>query len=135
MARGTEPDKAALLAEIAATRVQLSEATENLREAMDFPARARRSVREHRGRWIAGAVATGLLLTLLIRRKKVVYVERSTGEFLGKAGKAGLLLTALKIAGSLGKPLLGELAKARLTEWVTRFAEARHAATAKQTRH
>lgn len=135
MAGATDPDKAALLAEIAATRVELTTATERLRGAMDVPARIRRNVQEHRARWVAGASVTALLLILLRRRKKIVYVERSTGEFLGAAGKAGLLLTGLKLLGGVAKPLLGEVAKARFLDLAVRFAQSRAARAAEHSRH
>ena len=135
MAGTTDADKAALLAEIAATRLEMSVATERLREAMDLPARIRRNAREHRVRWIAGASAAALLLVLLRRRKKIIYVERSTGELLGAAGKAGLLLTGLKLAAGLAKPLLGEIAKGRVLDLAVRFAQHRAARAAEQSRH
>src|SRR4051812_41815298 len=101
MAGAIEPDKAALLAEIAATRGELTAATDGLREAMDFGGRARRNLQEHRGRWFAVAGLTGVAAFFLRRREKIVYVERSTGKFLGVAGKAGAAWTGLKLVGSL----------------------------------
>jgi hypothetical protein len=135
MARTTDADKATLLAEIAATRAQLTDATDGLRASMDVPARLRRSVRENRVKWVSAASATALLLVLLRRRKKVVYVERSTGAFLGAAGKAGMVLTSLKLLGALAKPMLGEVAKARLLELATRFAQYRAARAAEHRRN
>ena len=135
MAGATDADKAALLAEIAATRVELASATERLRGAMDVPARLRRNVQEHRARWIAGASVAALALVLLRRRKKVVYVERSSGDLLGAAGKAGMVFTGLKLLGGFAKPLLGEVAKARLLDLAVRFAQYRAARAAEHPRH
>jgi hypothetical protein len=135
MAGTTDPDKLALLAEIAATRVELRDASEHLRAAMDVPSRVRRSVQQHRARWIGGATAAALLLVVLRRRKKVVYVERSTGDFLGAAGKAGMVLTGLKLVLSLAKPVLGELAKTRLADLTARFTQSRAARSAEPRRH
>lgn len=135
MAESTNPDKAALLAEIAATRVELELATEGLRAALDVPARARQNFRENRSRWIGGAAVTGLLLTLLRRRKKVVYVERSTGETLGAAGKAGMLLAGLKLVGGMAKPFVADVAKSRLAQWAIQYAQARAARASEHRRH
>lgn len=135
MAESTNPDKAALLAEIASTRVELELATEGLRAALDVPARAKQSLREHRNRWISGAAVTGVLLALLRRRKKVVYVERSTGESLGAAGKAGMVLAGLKLVGGLAKPFVADLAKSRLAQWAVQYAQARAERASEQRRH
>ena len=135
MAESSKPDKAALLAEIAASRADLASATEDLRAAMDLPTRAKQSLQENRGRWIGGAAVTGLLLTLLRRRKKIVYVERSTAETLGAAGKAGMLLAGLKLVGGLAKPFAADLAKSRLASWAIQYAQARAARASEQRRH
>ncbi len=135
MAGTTHQDKAALLAEIARTRVELTDSTDRLREAMDVSGRIRRSVEKNRVKWVAGASISSLLLVLLRRRKKVVYVERSTGEFLGAAGKAGMVWTGLKLAAGLAKPLLGGVAKERLINLAKRFAEYRAARAAEHHRH
>jgi hypothetical protein len=102
---------------------------------MDVPARLRRSVEKNRVKWVAGASLSALALVLLRRRKKVVYVERSTGDVLGAAGKAGLFLSGLKLFGGLAKPLFGEVAKARLLDLAQRFAQHRAAKAAEHHRH
>lgn len=135
MAGTTDQDKATLLAEIARTRVELTGATERLRGAMDVPARLRRSVQNNRAKWVAGASITALALVLIRRRKKIVYVERSTGDLLGSAGKAGMLLGGLKIFVGLAKPLFGEVAKARLLDLAQRFAQYRAAKAEEHHRH
>jgi hypothetical protein len=125
MAGNTDADKATLIAEIAATRARMIVATERVRESMDLPTRARQSFQRHRGAWLGTAAVAGLILIQLVRRKKVVYVERSTGDILGAAGKAGLVWSGVKLLGGLAKPMVGELAKARLHDFLTRFAQRR----------
>ena len=125
MAGNSNADKATLIAEIAATRARMIVATDRVRESMDFPTRARRSFRRHRGWWLGAAAVAAVVLTQLPRRKKVVYVERSTGDILGSAGKAGLIWTGVKLLGGLAKPMFGEFAKSRLHDLVTRFAHRR----------
>src|SRR5688572_25479197 len=134
MAGPTDDDKAAILADIAATRGELTDATERLRESMDVPARIRRNVEENRVRWVVGASTVALALVLLRRRRKVVYVERSSDEVLGAAGKAGLMLTGLKLLLVAAKPLLGELAKTRFADLAARFAQSRGSRSAEQGR-
>ena len=135
MAGSTDDDKAAILADIAATRGELTAATERLRATMDVPARIRRNVQQHRVRWVVGASAVALALVLLRRRRKVVYVERSSDEILGVAGKAGLALTGLKLLLAGAKPILGELARTRLLDLAAHFAQHRADRSAKQSRH
>jgi hypothetical protein len=125
MAGNTDADKATLIAEIAATRVRMIVATERVRESMDLPTRARQSFQRHRGAWLGTAAVAGLILIQLVRRKKVVYVERSTGDILGAAGKAGLVWSGVKLLGGLAKPMFGEFAKARLHDLLVRFAQRR----------
>jgi hypothetical protein len=74
---------------------------------------------------VVGASAAALVLVLIARRKKVVYVERSSGEILGAAGKAGMVLTGLKVLAGVAKPLLGELAKSRFLDLAARFSKPR----------
>ena len=135
MAGTTDAAKSALLADIAATRGELTGATERLRESMDVPARIRKNMQQNRARWVIGASTVALALVLLRRRRKVVYVERSSDEVLGVAGKAGLVLTTLKLIAGAAKPLLGELAKTRLADLAARFAQHRGGRAAEQTRH
>jgi hypothetical protein len=125
MARNADADKAALIAEIAATRARMIVVTEHFKASMDLPTRARRSFRRNRGLWLGAAAVAGLILSQLPRRKKVVYVERSTGNLLGAAGKAGLIWSGVKLLGGLAKPMLGEFARTRLHDIVARFNERR----------
>ena len=125
MAGNSNADKATLIAEIAATRARIIVATDRVRDSMDFPARARRNFQRHRGLWLGAAAVAALVLIKLPRRKKVVYVERSTGNILGTAGKAGLIWSGVKLLGGLARPMFSEIAKSRLHDLVTQFAHRR----------
>ncbi len=123
-----DSDKAELIAELAAARERLSrtgralqEAGDLLRLKLDVPARAKESFEKHRPAWLGGATFLGLLLSKLPARKKTVFVERSTGQTIGMAGKMGALWSAAKFAAGIAKPFLGEIAGQRLGELARRF--------------
>jgi hypothetical protein len=104
--RGNSSD--ALKAEIAASRQQLSWELRGLRYEMDIPRRIRRSMREHMGLWIGAAVAVGVIV-IMLPRKKEVHVDLAKG-LQGKPGKkfleAGFLLGLLRMAAPLLKPMV-----------------------------
>ena len=123
-----DSDKAQLIAELAAARERLArtgralrDAGELLRQKLNVPARAMESFEKHRPAWLGGATLLGLLLSKLPSRKKTVFVERSTGQTLGMAGKLGALWGAAKFAAGIAKPFLGEIAGQRLGEFARRF--------------
>ena len=125
-----DTDKAALVAELAAARSRLAktgralqEAGDLLRQKLNVPARAKESFEKHRPAWLGGATLLGLLLSKLPSRKKTVFVERSTGQALGVAGKLGTLWSAAKFAAGLAKPFLGEIAGQKLGELAQRFTK------------
>ncbi len=123
-----DSEKAELIAELAAARERLAktgralqDAGELLRQKLDVSARAKESFEKHRPAWLGGATLLGLLLSKLPSRKKTVFVERSTGQSLGMAGKLGALWSAAKFAAGIAKPFLGEIAGQRLGELARRF--------------
>lgn len=123
-----DSDKAELIAQLAAARERLArtgralqDAGELLRQKLDVPARAKESFEKHRPAWLGGATLIGLLLSKLPARKKTVFVERSTGQALGMAGKLGAVWSAAKFAAGIAKPFLGEIAGQRLGELARRF--------------
>ena len=82
----TDPDKAELLAELAAARANIAAtgtalhaASDSIRHKFDIPARAKASFENHRSAWLSGAAIFGLLLSKLPARKKTVFVEQATG--------------------------------------------------------
>jgi hypothetical protein len=128
MAGETEPDKAALLAEIAAARARLVETGEGLRAAfedvrhkLDVPTRAKESFQENKPAWIGGAALVGLLLSKIPARKKTVLVERGLG--LAAGGKLAMLWGAAKFAATLAKPFIGDITGERIHELVGRFSK------------
>ena len=124
MAGPTEPDKIAILAEIAAARTRLSETGKALRHVLDVPSRTRESFKHHRPAWLGGAAMLGLVLSKLPVRKKTVFVERSTGKALGTAGKLGILWSTARLAFDFAKPLISEMAGKHLGELARRFRRA-----------
>jgi hypothetical protein len=128
MATGhSDPEKAALLAEIAAARARLTAAAGELRTAgegvkrsLDVPARVGDSYRRHRPAWLGGAAIFGLILSKLPARKKTVYLDRESGEHLGGGARGGFTWGAVKMLAGLAIPLITDLAGARLAEWAAR---------------
>lgn len=124
----TNPDteKAALIAEIEAARARvassgadLREEGEKLRKRFDIPGRTRESFEKNRPAWLGGAALIGLILSKIPARKKTVFVEQATGTVLGAAGKLGAVWTAVKFAGGIAKPFIGEA----VAKWVASRVE------------
>ena len=128
MARETEPDKAALLAESAAARARLAETGESLRVALDevrqkldVPARAKESFQEHKAAWLGSAGILGLLLSKIPARQKTVIVGGTSA--LASASKLSMLWGAAKLVGSIAKPFIGEITGERLAELARRYSK------------
>jgi hypothetical protein len=51
-----------------------------------------------------------LLLSKIPARQKTVFVEHATGAAVAAAGKLGVVWGAVKFAGGLAKPFLGDMA-------------------------
>ena len=124
MAGPTDPEKIALLAEIAAARARLSETGRALRHSLDVPSRTRENFTRHRPAWLGGAVMLGLALSKLPGRRKTVFVERSTGAALGAAAKLGLLWSTARFVFDFAKPLISEMAGKHLAELARHFKRA-----------
>lgn len=75
------PEIARLLERSAASRTRLGKEVTALRQRLDAPTKALRSVRAHPFRWVGGAMATGLAAALLFRRRPhpAQQVKRSGG--------------------------------------------------------
>lgn len=87
-----------------------------LRQRVNAPAKALRSLREHPLRWMGGAVATGLATTLLLRPR------RSPARKSKRA--AGLLFSlVLSAAKPVLKSWLTNQFKQRLITQLTRLAK------------
>jgi hypothetical protein len=103
-----------LKAEIAGSRERLSCELQGLRYELDFPAKFRRSFRKQTGSWISAAAAVGALIALAPMRKKKVYVDASSrrkGD--KKLMETGLAMAAIKLIGSLARPVIMEFVKNR----------------------
>ncbi len=118
----TDPDKAELLAELAAARANIAAtgtalhaASDRIRHKFDIPARAKASFENHRSAWLSGAAIFGLLLSKLPARKKTVFVEQATGA----TGKLATAWGFFKFASGLAKPFLGDLA----AKWIAARVE------------
>lgn len=90
----------ALIERSAAARQHLGVGITHLREKLDAPARVRESILAHPGRWLAGATASGWMVSRLVFRKskKVNHVRRSRSlpiSLLRLAGNA--VMPAIKI--------------------------------------
>jgi hypothetical protein len=116
--------KAELIAELARARARLTANAQGLRTELDFPTKARRAFTRHPAVWIGGAALLGLLVAKLpARRKKGVVKRKGAEPVLEKAGQAGLLLGALKIAFDFARPALLKWATQRATDY---FATRQH---------
>ena len=113
-------DKAELIAELARSRTAASANVLALRHDLDFPARAKRSFTKNPVPWLGGAALLGLLVARIPRRtKKVVTVFPKKEEpAVEKAGKAGLVLGALKIAFDFARPALLKWATQRFSAYM-----------------
>jgi hypothetical protein len=113
-------DKAELIAELARARTTASANVVALRHDLDFPARARRSFAKNPLPWIGGAAVLGLIVARIPKRtKKVVTVFPKKEEpVAAKAGKAGLVLGALKIAFDFARPALLKWATQRFSNYM-----------------
>jgi hypothetical protein len=110
MARTTNPDKDAILTELAAARSRLSETGGALRTTFDLASRAKQSFQRHRPTWLGGAALLGLVLAKLPTRRKTVFVEKATGKTIGAAGKLGFLWPVAKLVFDFAMPVVSELA-------------------------
>ena len=106
-----EPGKERSLAEIKQrierSRYDLGRDLSGLRYELDFPLKIKKSFQRNTALWVAGAVVLGLLFTAGSKRTKKIYVN-AKGRKKGneKLVEAGLLLTAMKFAASVLKPVI-----------------------------
>lgn len=118
--------KAELIASLAAARSQVTSDWRVVRRELDLTTKAKRSFKRHPLPWLGGASILGLIVARLPRRtkKESVPVMKVKHEepAVEKAGKAGLLLGALKFAFDFAKPALTRWATQRLSEYVANVA-------------
>jgi hypothetical protein len=111
--------KAELTAELARARNRIAGNFGALRHDFDLPGRFKDAVMRKPVAWIGGATLFGILLSKLPARRKEVFVH-SDGKpaKVGNAGKAGLLLGALKIALDLSRPAITKWASQRVADYM-----------------
>ena len=113
MAQNSESNNE-LTAEIARSRLRIASELRGLRYELDFPAKFRRSFRKQTGSWISAAAAVGAVIALAPMRKKKVYVDaRSRRKGDKKLMQTGLAMAALKLVGTLARPVVMEFVKNR----------------------
>lgn len=112
-------DKAELIAELARSRAATSANVQLLRRDLDFPTRAKKAFKKSPLPWLGGAAVAGLIIARIPRRtKKVVTVFPKKEEpVAAKAGKAGLVLGALKIAFDVARPAILKWVTQRLADY------------------
>jgi hypothetical protein len=114
-------EKAQLIAELARARADVSTNIGALRHDLDFPTRAKKSFTSSPMPWLGGAALIGLIISRIPgRTKKVVRIspKQPQDSPVEKAGKAGLLLGALKIAFDFARPTLLKWATQRFSDYV-----------------
>jgi len=113
--------KAELIAALDRSRVHISGNVQALGRDLDFASRARRAFKTHPAVWIGGAVLLGLAISRLPLRRKAPSLaprkSRSAEPAIEKAGKAGLMLGALKIAFDIARPTIMGWATRRVAEY------------------
>jgi len=112
--------KAELIATLDRSRSQITTNVQALGHDLDFATRARRAFTQHPAVWIGGAIVIGLFISRLpLGRKKVpvARVKTKNEPAMEKAGKAGLVLGALKIAFDIAKPTIMGWATKRVADY------------------
>jgi hypothetical protein len=99
--------KTALSAELRHVRTRLSANGRELADDLNFPAKLKASVKNHRGLWLGAAVLFGLLVTQLPRRaRKAPGPAQGGKKDLERAGMAAALVGVLKVVFDVTKPLI-----------------------------
>jgi hypothetical protein len=112
---------AELREEIERSREELERKVVRVREEADVPRKIRRSIRREPVPWIVGAIACGLLLTVIVTRKKKVYVApKGTGKAGSAWLEAGFLLGVTRIVASLVKPVVVSFIEKQLGSYASR---------------
>lgn len=85
---------------------------------LQFGDKIKRNLSRFRGVWLTGALLVGVIISKIPARTKKVVVPRGskTEREVKQAGKAGLLLAALKMAFDFGKPFI--------TAWIAKKMKA-----------
>ena len=103
-----QPRKQSLTTEIETARAHLAACVSVLRKDLDVGTRVKARVARNPVAWFSGAAIVGLLLSMIPGSRRKVVVRESAGwnHQAEKAGKAALLLTALKFGLNFAKPAI-----------------------------
>ena len=105
-----------LSTKIAHSRERVDCDLRGLHYELDFPAKLQRSFRKRTVSWLASSTGVGVLMVLLLTRKKKICVDPKSGRKTNKKlVETGFALGALKIGASLVRPAIVELVRNRLT--------------------
>jgi hypothetical protein len=112
-------DKAELIAELERSRAAAVANVQLLRRDLDFATRAKQAFKKSPLPWLGGAAVLGLIVARIPRKtKKVVTVFPKKEEaVVEKAGKAGLVLAALKIAFDVARPAILKWVTQRVSDY------------------
>lgn len=116
--------KAALIAEIEISRLEIRSATRRVERSADLMERARRSMGRHIGSWLIGGLTSGFLLSVLIARKNAspdATVEPSIPKTRQEPKSNSLISSSLVL--SVAK-FAFEFARPKLVDWInTKLSE------------
>ena len=112
---GQKEDPVVLRAKIARSRELVVRDLSGLGYELNFPLKLRRTFQRHTVLWVGGALALGLVVSLLRARTKKVYVTKKARPSSGNALlESGLLLGAFKLGLSLLRPVATSYLKEKL---------------------
>lgn len=116
-----DDNKAELIAELARARARWTQGALTLRHDLDFSTRVKKAFKSSPLPWMGGAALLGLIIARLPRKRtKVVITRKSKEPAMETAGKAGLILGALKIAFDFARPTLLHWATQRFSDYAAR---------------
>jgi hypothetical protein len=129
----TQSRKDELIAELARARSGMALHGGQVRYQADVNRRLKASVKDNVGRWIAGALVTGGVISLLPMRERKVYVNPLSTAGKSKVGSApksggGFWASFFKMLVPLIKPLLTAFVTKQLANVVGGAKEAQHTA-------
>ena len=101
--------------EIDRSRNLIARDVRGLRYELDFPGKIRRSFQRQTAVWIVAAVAVGVIVVTLPRRKKVTVEMTRDGKGKKKLAETGMVLGVLRIAMPLLKPVVMNFIRSRMT--------------------
>jgi hypothetical protein len=103
---GEDGSLAEITQRIAHSRDQLGRDLRGLRYELDFPLKIRKSFQRKTVVWISAAVVLGLMFGMRPARKKIYVKPKKGKKGEERVIEAGLLLTAVKLATDVLKPVV-----------------------------